>query len=98
MVGLHFVIQLSKFRALYLVRKRGIFYLQKRIPQQLTGYWRRAFVSKSLRAKDTLEASKLVASQLVCGCAGQVCNTVKRKFKKGNAPVYLVEVSFGRKT
>ena len=66
MAGLHLVIQMSKFRAPYLVRKRGIFYLQKRIPQQLTGHYGRTFVRKSLRTKDRLEASKL-ASQLVHG-------------------------------
>ena len=60
------VIQMSKFRAPYLVRKRGIFYLQKRIPQQLTGHYGRTFVRKSLRTKDRLEATKL-ASQLVRG-------------------------------
>ncbi|MGC6498505.1 MAG: DUF6538 domain-containing protein [Candidatus Puniceispirillaceae bacterium] len=57
---------MSKFRAPYLVRKRGIFYLQKRIPQRLTGHYGRNFVRKSLRTKDRLEASKL-ASQLVRG-------------------------------
>ena len=66
MAGLHLVIQMSKFRAPYLVRKRGIFYLQKRIPQQFTGHYGRTFVRKSLRTKDRLEASKL-ASQLVRG-------------------------------
>ena len=66
MAGLHLVIQMSKFRAPYLVRKRGIFYLQKRIPQQLIGHYGRTFVRKSLRTKDRLEASKL-ASQLVRG-------------------------------
>ena len=66
MAGLHLVIQMSKFRAPFLVRKRGIFYLQKRIPQQLTGHYGRTFVRKSLRTKDRLEASKL-ASQLVRG-------------------------------
>ena len=66
MAGLHLVIQMSKFRAPYLVRKRGIFYLQKRIPQQLTGHYGRTFVRKSLRTTDRLEASKL-ASLLVRG-------------------------------
>jgi len=66
MAGLHLVIQMSKFRAPYLVRKRGIFYLQKRIPQKLTGHYGRNFVRKSFRTKDRLEASKL-ASQLVRG-------------------------------
>ena len=60
------VIQMTKFRAPYLVRKRGIFYLQKRIPEQLTGHYGRTFVRKSLRTKSRLEASKL-ASQLVRG-------------------------------
>ena len=66
MAGLHLVIQMSKFRAPYLVRKRGIFYLQKRIPQQLIGHYGRTFVRKSLRTTDRLEASKL-ALQLVRG-------------------------------
>ena len=57
MAGLHLVIQMSKFRAPYLVRKRGIFYLQKCIPQQLTGHYGRTFVRKSLRTKDRLELS-----------------------------------------
>ena len=57
---------MTKFRAPYLVWKRGIFYLQKRIPQQLTGHYGRNFVRKSLRTKDRLEVSKL-ASQLVRG-------------------------------
>ena len=61
MAGLHLVIQMSKFRAPYLVRKRGIFYLQKRIPQQLTGHYGRTFVRKSLRTKDRLEAPKLAS-------------------------------------
>lgn len=60
------VIQMSKFRAPYLVRKRVIFYLQKRIPQQLSGHYGRTFVRKSLRTDDRLEALKL-ASQLVRG-------------------------------
>ena len=50
----------------FVYRKRGVYYLQKRIPQQLTGHYGRTFVRKSLRTKDRLEASKL-ASQLVRG-------------------------------
>ena len=60
------MIKMPKFRAPYLIKKRGIFYLQKRIPQQLKGHYGRAFVRKSLRTKGRLEASKL-ASQLVRG-------------------------------
>ena len=82
MAGLHLVIQMSKFRAPYLVRKRVIFYLQKRIPQQLTGHYGRNFVRKSLRTKDRLEASKL-ASQLVRGLAAEVVDTVTSRLKKG---------------
>ncbi len=66
MAGLHLVIKMSKLQASYRVRKRGIFYLQKRIPQQPTGHYGRTFVRKSLRIKDRLDASKL-ASQLVRG-------------------------------
>ena len=57
---------MSKFWEPYLIKKRGIFCLQKRIPQQLTGHYGRTFVRKSLRTTDRLEASKL-ASQLVRG-------------------------------
>ena len=53
---------MSKFRAPYLVRKRGIFYLQKRIPKQLTGHFGRTFVRKSLRTKDRLAALRLATS------------------------------------
>ena len=76
------VIQMSKFRAPYLVRKRGIFYLQKRSPKQLKGHYGRNFVRKSLRTKDRLEASKL-ASQLVRGLAAEVVDKVTSRFKKG---------------
>ena len=82
MAGLHLVIQMSKFRAPYLVRKRDIFYLQKRIPQQLTGHYGRTFVRKSLRTTARLEASKL-ASQLVRCLAAEVVDTVTSRFKKG---------------
>ena len=82
MAGLHLVIQMSKFREPYLVRKRGIFYLQKRIPQQLTGHYGRTFVRNSLRTTDRLEASKL-ASQLVRCLAAEVVDTVTSRFKKG---------------
>ena len=95
---------MSKFRAPYLVRKRGIFYLQKRISQQLTGHYGRTFVHKSLRTKDSLEASKLV-SQLVRGlerewnellftvsATGSVCDLFHDK------PVPLPTLSEARET
>ena len=58
MAGLNLVLQMSKVRAPYLVKKRGIFYLQKPIPRQLTGHYGRTFVRKSLRTKDRREASE----------------------------------------
>ena len=57
---------MGRKNAPFVYRKRGVYYLQKRIPQQLTGHYGRTFVRKSLRTKDKLEASKL-ASQLVRG-------------------------------
>ena len=50
----------------FVYQKRGIFYLQKRIPKNLVSHYGRTFVRKSLRTKNRLEASKL-ASQLVRG-------------------------------
>jgi len=98
------VIQMSKFRAPYLVRKRGIFYLQKRIPQQLTGHYGRTFVRKSLRTKDRLEASKL-ASQLVRGLEREWNELLFNVFATGSVydllhdkPTALPTLSEARKT
>ena len=98
------VIQMSKFRAPYLVRKRGIFYLQKRIPQQLIGHYGRTFVRKSLRTTDRLEASKL-ASQLVRGLEREwndllftVSTTVSVYDLLHDKPVPLPTLSEARKT
>ena len=57
---------MTKFRAPYLMQKRGIYYLQKRIPKQLTGHYGCSFIRKSLRTKDRSEAVRL-ASNLVAG-------------------------------
>jgi len=57
---------IGRKNAPFVYRKRGVFYLQKRIPKELVGHYGRTFVRKSLRTKDRLEASKL-ASQLVRG-------------------------------
>lgn len=104
MAGLHLVIQMSKSRAPYLVRKRGIFYLQKRIPQQLTGHYGRTFVRKSLRTKDKLEASKL-ASQLVRGLEREWNELLFNVFATGSVydllhdkPTALPTLSEARKT
>ena len=104
MAGLHLVIQMSKFRAPYLVRKRGIFYLQKRIPQQLTGHYGRTFVRKSLRTKDRLEASKL-ASQLVRGLEREWSELLFNVSAKGSVydllhdkPIALPTLSEAQKT
>ena len=57
---------MGRKNAPFVYRKRGVYYLQKRIPKELVGHYGRSFVRKSLRTKDRLEASKL-ASQLVRG-------------------------------
>ena len=57
---------MSKFRAPYLIQTRGIYYLQKRIPKQLTGHYGCSFIRKSLRTKDRSEAVRL-ANNLVAG-------------------------------
>ena len=57
---------MGRKNAPFVYRKRGVYYIQKRIPKELVGHYGRTFVRKSLRTKDRLEASKL-ASQLVRG-------------------------------
>ena len=53
---------MSKFRAPYLIQKRGIYYLQKRIPKQLTGHYGFSFIRKSLRTTDRSEAVRLASN------------------------------------
>ena len=57
-MGLH----LTKVNAPYLVRKRGMFYLQKRIPKDLVSYYAREFIKKSLRTRDRMTAIRLSSS------------------------------------
>ena len=47
----------------YLIRKRGIFYLQKRVPKALVGHYGKEFIRKSLRTRDRLQAIR-ISSQL----------------------------------
>ena len=55
---------MSKISAPYLMRKRGIFYLQKRVPKQLIGRYGKQLIRKPLRTTDRKEAVR-VASSLV---------------------------------
>ena len=55
-------IHLTKVTAPYLVRKRGMFYLQKRIPKDLVGHYGREFIKKSLRTRDRMTAIRLSSS------------------------------------
>ena len=55
---------MSKISVPYLMRKRGIFYLQKRVPKQLIGRYGKQLIRKSLRTTDRKEAVR-VASSLV---------------------------------
>ncbi len=55
---------MSKISAPYLMRKRGIYYLQKRVPKQLIGRYGKQLIRKSLRTTDRKEAVR-VASSLV---------------------------------
>ena len=57
-------IHLTKVTAPYLIRKRGMFYLQKRVPKALVGHYGKEFVRKSLRTRDRLQAIR-ISSQLV---------------------------------
>jgi len=53
-------------RVPYLYTKRGVFYLQKRVPADLQHRYGRPFIRKSLRTKDPKQANRL-ASSLVDG-------------------------------
>ena len=55
---------MTKVTAPYLIRKRGIFYLQKRIPKPLVGHYGNEFIRKSLRTRDRFTAIR-ISSQLV---------------------------------
>ena len=57
-------IHLTKVTAPYLIRKRGMFYLQKRIPKPLVGHYGKEFIRKSLRTRDRFTAIR-ISSQLV---------------------------------
>ena len=57
-------IQLTKITAPYLIRKRGVFYLQKRIPKDLVNYYGKEFIRKSLKTKDRNSAIR-ISSHLV---------------------------------
>ena len=61
---IHLGIHLTKVTAPYLIRKRGMFYLQKRVPKALVGHYGKEFVRKSLRTRDRLQAIR-ISSQLV---------------------------------
>jgi len=57
-------IHLTKVTAPYLIRKRVMFYLQKRVPKALVGHYGKVFIRKSLRTRDRLQAIR-ISSQLV---------------------------------
>jgi hypothetical protein len=57
---------MSKISAPYLIRKRGILYLQKRVPKQLIGRYGKHLIRKSLRtAEKTLLLKGIWQSQQV---------------------------------
>jgi hypothetical protein len=55
---------MTKVSAPYLYRKRGIYYLQKRIPKPLIPQFGRSILQRSLRTADRTEAVRL-SSQIV---------------------------------
>ena len=55
---------MTKVTSPYLIRKRGTFYLQKRVPKALVGHYGKEFIRKSLRTRDRLQAIR-ISSQLV---------------------------------
>ena len=61
---IHLGIHLTKVTAPYLIRKRGTFYLQKRVPKALVGHYGKEFIRKSLRTRDRVTAIR-ISSQIV---------------------------------
>ena len=61
---IHLGIHLTKVTAPYLIRKRGTFYLQKRVPKALAEHYGKEFIRKSLRTRDRVTAIR-ISSQLV---------------------------------
>ena len=55
---------MTKVSAPYLYRKRGVYYLQKRIPKPLIPQYGRSILQRSLRTADRAEAVRL-SSQIV---------------------------------
>ena len=55
---------MTKVTAPYLIRKRGMFYLQKRVPTALVRHYGKEFIRKSLRTRDRVTAIR-ISSQLV---------------------------------
>ena len=55
---------MTKVSAPYLYRKRGVYYLQKRIPKPLIPKYGRSILQRSLRTADRAEAVRL-SSQIV---------------------------------
>ena len=55
---------MTKVSAPYLYRKRGVYYLQKRIPKPLIPQYGRSILQRSLRTADRTEAVRL-SSQIV---------------------------------
>ena len=61
---IHLGIHLTKVTAPYLIRKRGTFYLQKRVPKALVEHYGKELIRKSLRTRDRFTAIR-ISSQLV---------------------------------
>ena len=82
---------MSKISAPYLMRKRGIFYLQKRVPKQLISRYGTQLIRKSLRTTDRKEAVK-VASSLVAAMEKEWNEQILAVPE--NAPVFALGITF----
>ena len=49
---------MTKVTAPYLIRKRGMIYLQKRVPKALIGHYGKEFIRKSMRTRDRLREAQ----------------------------------------
>ena len=76
---IQFGIQLTKITAPYLIRKKGVYYLQKRIPKDLVNYCGKEFIRTSLKTKSLATANHAMKSINQSAC----CNLALSMFFRG---------------
>ena len=75
---------MTKVSAPYLYRKRGVYYLQKRIPKPLIPQYGRSILQRSLRTGDRAEAVPLLCPRchIHTGCSANSASVALNKWMK----------------